>query len=66
MCIVEGVDAEIATHPFVDNTKERLEVCRKITNGTANPFVIGRDAAVRYQHQFRLMCEARLFKALGK
>lgn len=66
MCIVEGVDCEIATHPFVDNTKERLEVCRKITNGTANPFVIGADAAVRYQQQFRHMCEARLFKALGR
>ncbi len=64
MCVVEGADGEISNHPFVDNSKERLAVIRNITNGTSNPYVIGTEALIRYQQQFRHMCESRLFMAL--
>lgn len=60
VCDEMGVDAEIATHPFIDNTRERLAVCRNIVNGSPNPYVIGKEAAARYQKMFKDMCLAQM------
>lgn len=60
ICIKMNVDVEIATHPFIDNTAERIAVCRNIVNGTANPFVIGKDACSRYQQMFTNLCKAKM------
>lgn len=56
VCDDLGVDVEIATHPFVDNSVERFEVVRNIFNGVANPFVIGREACRRYENMFLDWC----------
>lgn len=49
VCDSYGVDVELAVHPFVDNSEQRLAVCRSICNGVPNPYVIGRDAYHRYE-----------------
>lgn len=56
ICDKFNVDVEIATHPFVDSSNERLAICRNIFNGIANPFVIGREACQRYEAMFADMC----------
>lgn len=54
------VDAEITTHPFVDNGIERMNVLRNIVDGVPNPFVIGAEAYKRYEQMFREMCRAAM------
>ena len=60
ICEQMNVDVEIATHPFVDQTPQRLAVCREIVDGVANPFVIGKEAALRYQDMFTQMCRSKM------
>lgn len=62
VCDKFGVDVEIATHPFTDNSKERLACCRNIVNGVANPYVIGRDACRRYEAMFADLCRGKMEK----
>lgn len=52
----EGADVDISSHPFLNNTKERLELCRKLTNNVPHPFVSNVDSIVTYHYQFRLDC----------
>ncbi len=56
VCREEGVDGEIVNHTFVDMTAERLEICRNIIDGVANPFVIGTDATVRFLQELKNNC----------
>lgn len=49
--IEKGVDVAISTHPFVDNTVERLAVVRNIVDGVPNPFVLGYEG----YHRFEMM-----------
>lgn len=56
ICDQHQVDVEIATHPFTDNSVQRLDLCRNIVNGVANPYVIGRDACRRYEAMFLQLC----------
>ena len=56
ICDDYGVDVEISTHPFTDNSEERFAICRDIFDGAANPFVIGRDACRRFEAMFEQMC----------
>lgn len=51
-----GCDVEIASHPFVDNSIERLEICRNIVVGTAHPFVIGKEAFQRFLTGYATLC----------
>lgn len=60
ICDEWNVDVEIATHPFSDNSIERLAVCRNIFNGVANPYVIGREACRRYEAMFEQLCISRM------
>lgn len=60
ICDEEKVDVEIATHPFVDRTYEKLALCRNICDGVANPFVIGREACRRYEAMFVDLCKSRM------
>lgn len=62
ICDQMGVDAEIATHPFTDNSLERFAVCRNIFDGVANPYVIGREACRRYEAMFEQMCLSKMGK----
>ena len=62
ICDKYGVDVEIATHPFTDNSKERLTCCRNIVNGVANPYVIGREACKRYEAMFADLCRSKMAK----
>lgn len=48
-CSRFSVDVEIAVHPFVDNSEQRLALCRSICNGVPNPYVIGQEAYHRYE-----------------
>ena len=57
-----GCDVEISTHPFIDNSLERLTVVRGIFDGVANPFVVGRDACARFEDMFTQMCLAGMKK----
>ena len=43
-----GCDAELCAHTFMDNTIERIEYQRNRLYGMPNPFVIGREAYLRY------------------
>lgn len=65
-CVDRHVDVEISTHPFIDCTKQRLEICRRLCDGVANPFVIGEKAALRYQDMFRQMCVDEIAKAVQR
>lgn len=49
-------DVEISNHPPIDNGFLRLQVCREITEGVANPFVIGEEACQRYAKMFYDFC----------
>lgn len=53
-------DVEISNHPTVDNGLLRLQMCREISNGVANPFVIGRAACHRYTEMFAALCRERM------
>lgn len=55
-----GCDVEISSHPFIDKSTDRLRIVRDIFDGVANPFVIGRDACVRYEDMFTNMCLQRM------
>lgn len=55
VCAAEGVDGEIATHPFVDCSIQRLEVINHIVDGVPNPFVLGWDGYVYYENMFRAL-----------
>ena len=63
--IEEGADCEISTHPFVDMTKERLDIVRNIVDGENNPYVIGVDANIRYHLEFKHTCERIIEEAKG-
>ena len=56
VCEKMNVDVEISTHPFIDNSLPRYDICRNINDGVANPFVIGHDAYKRYEDMFFNMC----------
>lgn len=58
ICEEFGCDVEIASHPFVDNGKERLETCRNIVIGTAHPFVIGPRGFQRFLLGYATLCHA--------
>ena len=45
-------DAEIATHPCLDQGLARLRVVREIVDGVPNPFVIGEEGYRYYETQF--------------
>lgn len=60
ICDERLVDVEIATHPFTDNSLERLAVCRNIFDGVANPYVIGREACRRYESMFEKLCLSKM------
>ena len=60
ICDEYNVDVEIATHPFTDNSIERLAICRNIFDGVANPYVIGRDACRRYEAMFEQLCLSKM------
>ena len=60
ICDEYHVDVEIATHPFTDNSSERLACCRNIVNGVANPYVIGREACRRYERMFENLCRSKM------
>ena len=57
VCDGLGVDGEIATHPFVDNTICRLELINHIVDGVPNPFVIGVEGRHYYEDMFRALAE---------
>lgn len=52
ICAEEHVDAEIATHPCLDQGLARLQVVREIVDGVPNPFVIGEEGYRYYETQF--------------
>lgn len=52
ICAEEHVDAEIATHPCLDQGLARLRVVREIVDGVPNPFVIGEEGYRYYETQF--------------
>lgn len=52
ICNQNKVDVEIATHPFLDMGKSRLEIVRNITDGVPNPFVIGEVGYRYYEKMF--------------
>ena len=52
ICAAEGVDAEIATHPCLDQGLARLRVVREIVDGVPNPFVLGEEGYRYYETQF--------------
>lgn len=60
VCERLGADVEISNHPVVDNGLIRLALCREITRGVANPFVIGRDSCKKYTEMFYDMCKERM------
>ena len=51
-----GCDAEICTHPFVDEGIERLKIVRSITDGVPNPFVLGKENYKYYENTFLENC----------
>ena len=55
-----GCDVEISNHPDVDCSLLRFQLCREISNGVANPFVIGKEACVRYAQSFYDLCKRRM------
>ena len=52
ICAEEHVDAEIATHPCLDQGLARLQVVREIVDGVPNPFAIGEEGYRYYETQF--------------
>ena len=60
ICDEYGVDGEISTHPFVDQSIARYQMIREIPDGVANPFIIGQDAYHRYEDMFFEMCIDRM------
>ena len=52
ICAEEHVDAEIATHPCLDQGLARLRVVREIVAAVPNPFVIGEEGYRYYETQF--------------
>lgn len=52
ICAEEHADAEIATHPCLDQGLARLRVVREIVDGVPNPFVIGEEGYRYYETQF--------------
>ncbi len=59
-CDKYGCDCEVSNHPIIDNGIERLAVIQHITDGVANPFVIGKDACHRYARMFYDFCVAKM------
>lgn len=53
-----GVDVELSIHGDTDNLIERLAERRR--GGSANPFLVGRDAYLRYEEVYRLCSRARM------
>lgn len=52
ICQKNGVDGEIATHPFLDMGVSRLEMIRNISDGIPNPFVLGEEGYRYYEKMF--------------
>ena len=52
-----GVDVAISTHPFMDNSVARLALCRQVSDGVPNPFVIGQDANRRFELMYQELYE---------
>ena len=53
--LAEGCDVAISTHPFVDNSLQRLDVIRNIVDGVANPFVLGYEGYHRFEQMYHDM-----------
>lgn len=47
-----GADVGISTHPFVDNTPEKLALCRNLKDGVPNPFIMGESGLCRFQAMY--------------
>ncbi|MBQ6670499.1 MAG: MBL fold metallo-hydrolase [Firmicutes bacterium] len=60
VCDEYKCDVEVSNHPIIDNGLERLNVIHHITEGVANPFVIGRDACHRYTRMFYDFCAGKM------
>lgn len=52
VCKVQGVDGEIATHPFVDCSIMRLDIINHIVDGVPNPFILGWEGYQYYEKMF--------------
>jgi metallo-beta-lactamase class B len=63
-CRLNHADADLHTHPPLNNGIERMQVMRNRIDQVANPFVIGTDGCLRYLDMFKGMAEDAL-KALG-
>lgn len=59
-CDKYGCDAEVSNHPIIDCGNERLAVIQHITDGVANPFVIGREACHAYTKMFYDFCAGKM------
>lgn len=53
----ENVDVELAIHGDTDNLNARLA---RVGKGGPNPFLVGRDAYLRYEEVYRLCSRARM------
>ncbi len=60
ICEEKGCDVEISSHPFVNNSIERLNIIRNITDGVHNPFVVGKDGYRYMMKSFENMCLANM------
>lgn len=47
------VDSELSSHPFVDNSVERMDTLRKRKSGDPNPFVIGEQGYKAYMAKMK-------------
>ena len=47
-----GVDVSVCSHPFQDNTMERLNLLHVLTDGVPNPFIMG-EGYRRYELMYR-------------
>lgn len=60
ICDQMGVDVAVSTHPFTDNSSQRLALCRDIFDGVPNPYVIGRQACRRFEAMFEQLCLSKM------
>lgn len=57
-----GVDAEVASHPFIDKGVERLAIVRDIYDGVPNPFVLGKEGYKYMEKMYQDMCISQMEK----
>jgi metallo-beta-lactamase class B len=59
-CRQNHADADLHTHPPLNNGMERMAVMRNRIDQVANPFITGTDGCLRYLDMFRGMAEDAL------